>query len=201
MDFAKLMARVQHLLMSPATEWDAIAGEPADVQAIYMNYVGPLVVAAGVAIAIGVSVVGVSVPIVGTFRFGVSAALTQMIIYIVLNLAMVYGLAFAINAFAPQFGATPDMGQAFKLAAYSPTAWWVASLVMIIPSLGILAVLGGFYSLYLLYVGLPTLMKPAADKATTYTLVIVGVMIAIAVIVSVLQSNMMPAMTPMMRTY
>ena len=201
MDLAWLIGRVQRLLLSPASEWDAIAGEPADVQKIYMTYVGPLVIAAGVAIAIGISVVGISVPIVGTFRFGVGAALTQMIVYVVLNLAMVYGLAFAINALAPQFGATADMGQAFKLAAYSPTAWWVASLIMIIPSLGILAALGGLYSLYLLYVGLPKLMKPAADKAMVYTLAIIGVMIVIAVIVNVLQSNMMPAMTPMMRQY
>ena len=160
MDFASIISRVQRLLLSPAAEWDVISGEAADVRKIYMNYVGPLVIAAAVASAIGLSVVGI-----GGFRFGIGTAFTTMIIQIVMGLAMVYVLAFVINALAPQFGATADMGQAFKVAAYSPTASWVAGLVMIIPALGILALLGGLYSLYLLYVGLPKLMKPAQDKA------------------------------------
>ena len=196
MDFASIIGRVQRLLLSPAAEWDVISGEPADVQKIYMSYVGPLVIAAAVAAAIGMSVVGVY-----GFRFGVGTALTGMIVQIVMGLVMVYVLAFVINALAPQFGATADMGQAFKVAAYSPTASWVAGLVMIIPALGILALLGALYSLYLLYVGLPKLMKPAQDKAMVYTLAVIGVMVVIAVVMAVIQSSMMPAMTPMMRTY
>jgi len=196
MDFAWIFGRVQRLLFSPASEWDAIAGEAADVQKTYMNYVGPLVIAAAVASAIGMSVVGVY-----GFRFGIGTAFTGMIVQIVMGLVTVYVLAFVINALAPQFGATPDMGQAFKVAAYSPTASWVAGLVMIIPALGVLAILGALYSLYLLYVGLPKLMKPAQDKAMVYTLAVIGVMIVIAIIMGAIQASMMPAMTPMMRSY
>ena len=193
MDLAKLMARVQRLLLSPATEWDVIAGEPADTQAIYMNYVGPLVIAAALASAIGMTVVGI-----GGIRLGATYALTSLIVSVVLQLVMVYVVAFVTNALAPQFGATPDMGQAFKLAAYSPTASWVAGLLMIIPMLSILALLGSLYSLYLLYVGLPKLMKPAQDKALIYTLAIIGVMIVLYIVVGALAASMMPAVTPMM---
>jgi Yip1 domain len=196
MDFASIIGRAQRLLLSPAAEWDVIAGEAADVQKIYMNYVGPLVVAAAVAAAIGFSVVGVM-----GFRMGMGTAFTMMIVQIVMGLVMVYALAFVINMLAPQFGAKPDMDQAFKLAAYSPTANWVASLALIIPALGILALLGALYSLYLLYVGLPKLMKPAADKQMVYTLAIIAVMILIAVVMSVVQSSIMPSMMPMMRNY
>jgi hypothetical protein len=196
MDFAWLIGRVQRLLLSPASEWDAIAGEAADVQKIYTTYVGPLVIAAAIAAFIGMTLVGVA-----GFRFPIGAGLTQLILQIVLGLVMVYVLAFVINALAPQFGATQDMGQAFKVAAYAPTASWVASLVMIIPMLGVLALLGALYSLYLLYVGLPKLMKPAQDKAMVYTLAVIGVMIVIGIVMAVAQSSMMPAMTPMMRNY
>jgi hypothetical protein len=193
MDLAKLMARVQRLLLSPAAEWDAIAGEPADVQAIYMNYVGPLVIAAALASVIGMSIVGI-----GGIRVGASYALTSLIVTVVLQLAMVYVVAFVINALAPQFGAQQDMGQAFKLAAYSPTASWIAGLLMIIPMLGILALLGSLYSLYLLYVGLPKLMKPPQDKALIYVLAIIGVMIVLYIVIGALAASMMPAVTPMM---
>jgi len=196
MDLAKLMARVQRLLMSPATEWDAIAGEPADTQAIYMNHVGPLILAAALAGAIGMSLVGVM-----GFRIGLGSALTQLVLNVVFGLVGVYVFGLIINALAPQFGGTSDMGQAFKVAAYSPTAAWVAQLVLIIPALSILALLGAVYSLYLLYVGLPKLMKPAPDKAMIYTLAVIGAMIVIGIVIAAVSSAFMPAMTPMLRTY
>lgn len=181
MDFAALIARVQRILMSPATEWDVIAGEAADVQKIYMNYVGPLVLASALAMALGL-----------VSLFGVGFAFQTFVVQAVLGLIMVYVLAFVINMLAPNFGAVSDMGQAFKLAAYSPTASWVASLITIVPALSILALIGALYSLYLLYVGLPKLMKPAQDKAMVYTLSIIGVMILIGVIVAVVQSALTP---------
>lgn len=199
-DLAAIIARVQRLLLSPAAEWDAIAGEPADVQKIYMNYVGPLVVASALAGAIGMAVIGISVPFAGTFRVGIGAALSSAVLQILIGLIMVYVVAFVINALAPNFGATQDMGNAFKLAAYAPTASWVAGLAMILPSLGIIGLLGGLYSLYLLYVGLPKLMKPAEDKVMVYTLAIVGVMIVAAIVVGIVAGSAMPSYTPMMRS-
>lgn len=198
MDFAAILGRVQRLILSPASEWDVIAGEDANVQRIYMNYVGPLIIVAALASAIGMSVVGINFGL-GTFRVPAGAALGQAILTILLGMAGVYITGLVINALAPQFGGTQDAGQAFKVAAYSPTAAWVATVVTILPQLGIIALIGSLYSLYLLYVGLPKLMKPAEDKAIVYTLAIVGVMIVIYILIGVLAAMMMPSMTPMMR--
>jgi hypothetical protein len=198
MDFAAIIGRLQRLLLSPGAEWDAIAGEPADIQKIYMNYVGPLVIASALAAAIGLSVFGENYGFI-TYRPSAGAALTQAILSVVLTLVGVYVLGFVINALAPQFGGTQDAGQAFKLAAYSGSAAWVAGLLAIIPQLKIIVVLASFYSLYLLYVGLPKLMKPAEDKALVYTLAIIGVMVVLGVVIAVLAASMMPSVTPMMR--
>jgi hypothetical protein len=198
MDFMAIIARVQKLILSPGTEWDVIAGEDANVQRIYMNYVGPLIIAAALAMAIGMSVIGVSYGF-GSYRLPAGAAFGQGILQVVLGLAGVYITGLVINALAPQFGGTQDAGQAFKVAAYAPTASWVAGLVMILPQLGIVALLGGLYSLYLLYVGLPKLMKPAEDKALVYTLAVIGVMIVIYILIGILSAMMVPSVTPMMR--
>jgi len=96
------------------------------------------------------------------------------------------------TSLAPNFGATPDMGQAFKLAAYAPTASWVAGIIMIVPALWFVAILGSLYSLYLLYVGLPKLMKPAEDKTVIYILAIIGVMIVIGIVIGLVQSTLTP---------
>ena len=39
MDFSKLIARVQALLLSPKTEWPVIAAEPETVANLYKNYI------------------------------------------------------------------------------------------------------------------------------------------------------------------
>lgn len=192
MDFAAIIARVQRLLTSPATEWDVIAGEAADVQKIYMNYVGPLLIAAAIATAIALLMVG----------YGIGGVLQYFVVQVVLGLIGVYVVAFVINMLAPTFGATADMGQAFKLAAYSPTSSWVGSLFVIVPVLGaIVAVVGALYSLYIFYVGLPKLMRPPQDKVVVYVLAIIGVMIVIYLVIGAITANMLPAMTPLTRSY
>lgn len=192
MDFAALIARVQRLLLSPTTEWDMIAGEAADVQKIYMNYVGPLIIASSIATAVAYTVVG----------FGFGSAIQVLLTQIVLGLLGVYVVAFVINALAPTFGATPDMGQAFKLSAYAPTAAWVGGIFAIVPMLGgVVAIAGALYSLYLFYVGLPKMMRPPQDKVIVYTLAIIGVMIVIYLAIGLISSSMLPAMTPMIRNY
>lgn len=192
MDFAALIARVQRLLLSPATEWDTIAGEAADVQKIYVNYVGPLLIAAAIAAALSLL----------WFGFGFGITIQLLLTQIVLGLIGVYVVAFVVNALAPTFGATPDMGQAFKLAAYSPTAAWVGGIFAIVPVIGAIAgIVGALYSLYLLYVGLPKLMRPPEDKVVIYILAIIGVMIVIYLAIAFISSSMLPSMTPMIRNY
>src|SRR3546814_8308964 len=82
----------------------------------------------------------------------------------------VWVLAWIINALAPTFEATRNPVQAMKVAAYSATAAWVAGVFQIVPSLGWIGAILGLYSLYLLYLGLPILMKAPAAKAMAYTL-------------------------------
>jgi hypothetical protein len=77
--------------------------------------------------------------------------------------------------------------QALKAVAYSYTASWVASIIGIVPGLGIIAALAGlFYGLYLLNVGLPFTMKCPPEKSLGYTVVtviaalVVGLVLALA---------------------
>ena len=49
-------------------------------------------------------------------------------------------------------------------------------------ALALLAAIGGIYSLYLLYLGLPMLMKAPADKAVGYTAVVVIVTIIVYIV-------------------
>ena len=181
---AELMARVQRLLLSPAQEWDAIDGEGADVAQIYQSYILPLAAIAALAGFIGAAIIGVN-----GFHVPLMSGLIQAIVSVAVSAGLVYVMALIINALAPQFGAKQDFGQAFKIAAYSPTAGWVGGFFMILPMLWFVALIGSLYSLYLLFVGLPKLMKPAPDKAMIYTLAVIGCMVVIAVIAAAIVSS------------
>jgi hypothetical protein len=164
-----LVARAKAILMTPKQEWPVIDTEPLNVRELLIGYVLPLAAIGPIARFIGLSIFGFG----GIFRVPVGTALSQAILGFVMAVISVFVVAWVINALAPQFGATQNMQQAIKLSAYSATAGWVASIFYIIPSLWILAAVGGLYSLYLFYLGLPVLMKVPAEKAVPYIVVIV----------------------------
>jgi len=110
---------------------------------------------------------------------GIVAAVLQTVV----GAAMVYVMALVTNALAPNFGSQPDVGQSHKLAAYGCTAGFLAGVFSIFPPLAMLAIVG-LYSLYLIYVGLPILMKTPADKVIVYLIVIVLVTIVVGVVLN-----------------
>ena len=95
----------------------------------------------------------------------------------------VFVLSIIINALAPSFGGEKNGAQAMKVAVYSYTPAWVAGVLRILPPLGILALLAAFYGLYLLYLGLPRLMKCPPDKAAGYTAVVVVCAIVMTLVI------------------
>jgi hypothetical protein len=115
-----------------------------------------------------------------------------MVAIYVLTLGLVYALAVMVNSLAPGFGGERDFLRAFKVAAYAPTAFWMAGAFYAFPTLSILA-LAGLYSLYLLHVGLPRLMGVPVERAVPYTFVIVLAAIVLGVGVDALAALMIPA--------
>lgn len=169
-----LIQRVQNILMTPKTEWPVIAAEPETTGSLYTKYILIVSALGPVAMFLKSTLIGTSVPFVGTFRMGVGAGLSMAVASYVLGLISVFLFALIINALAPTFGSQKDSVQALKSAAYAMTAGWVGGLAQIIPWIGWLIGLAlGVYGIYLLYLGLPHTMKTPADKATGYTAVTV----------------------------
>jgi hypothetical protein len=177
------MARAKAILLSPKTEWPVIEGEPTTVADLYKGYVIPLAAIPAIFGFLQMSVIGVSTFFGGRVRMGFGYGLTQAVLQFVMALVMVYVVGLIIDALAPTFGGQKNKIQALKVIAYSITASAVASIGGIVPGLGLLiALAGSIYSIYLLYLGLPPLMKSPQDKAGGYTAVVVIVTIVVAAI-------------------
>lgn len=189
-----LVDRVKNILLTPNKEWPVISGETHTVAGLYTQYVMILAAIPAVASFIGWSIVGYSG--FGTsYRIPIASGVANMILGYVMTLGGVYLMALLIDALAPNFGGEKNFMQALKVAAFFPTASWVAGIFAIIPALSILAVLGGLYSLYLLYTGLAPLMKVPEDKSIAYTAVVVLVAIVLMVVISTVAALAMPAPT------
>lgn len=185
MDFQPLIARVQAILLTPKTEWPVIAVEPATVPALYRNYIVVLAAIPAVFGFIKGSLFGIDVPLVGNMRVSIGAGLTGMVLSYALSLVQVYLIALIVDVLAPTFGAQRSQVQALKLATYAFTAAWVAGAGQIVPWVGpLLALAGGLYSIYLFYLGVPSVMKCPPDRAVTYTAVCIIVAIVLGAIVA-----------------
>jgi Yip1 domain len=174
--------RIKGILLRPQEEWQTIAGETTSIAELYKNYIFLLAAIGPVAAFIGLSLVGVSLPLRGTYRVPITTGILHAIVQYGLTLGGVYVLAFIIDALAPTFSGEKNINQAFKLAAYSYTPGWLVGIFALIPVLGILGILG-LYGLYLLYVGLPVLMKSPKEKSIGYTVAVIIAAIIIFVVI------------------
>lgn len=164
-----IFGRVLNLLLHPNDAWDAIDAEPATIEGLYRVWVIPLAAIPAVCRAIGrLSFRGFEI---FGFRYHENfvSVIGDAVASYALTLLSVFLLALVIDQFALQFGGERSRTQAFKVAAYSGTASWVAGVFMLLPNVGgLFAVLGAVYSLYLLYLGLPKLMRSAPAFTLNY---------------------------------
>ena len=168
-----VIERVKKILFEPRTEWLVIDVEQTTTQELYTGYIMPLAAIGPLAMLIGLSTMGIDVPFVGTMQVPFSSLVTQMIVTYGMGLAGIYVLALIINVLAPMFSGVGNMSQALKVAAYSATSSWVGGIFNLLPALSILGFLAAAYTLYLLYLGLPVLMKSPPGRAMGYTVTVV----------------------------
>jgi len=187
-----IVQRIKGICLKPKEEWEVIAAESSTTSDLFKNYALPLAAIGAVAGFIGMSFVGLTIPMLGTIRTPLVSGLVGGIVRLVLSLVGVYVLALIIDALAPKFGGEKNASQALKIAVYSSTPGWVAGALYLLPSLSVLGALAALYGLYLMYLGLPRLMKCPQEKAVGYTLVVVACAIGIAIVTSVVISIATP---------
>ena len=166
-----LKTRATNILTKPAVEWPAIASEATTPADLITTYAVPLSAIPAVCSFIGLSIVGMSIPLVGTIRTPIMSGLTSAVVRFVLGIVGLYVSAIIIEKLAPTFQSKGDTTQALKLVVFASTPVWIAGILQIIPALGLLVILAALYAVYLFYLGLPPLMHTPGDKAIPYMVV------------------------------
>ncbi|HUR35281.1 MAG TPA: Yip1 family protein [Vicinamibacterales bacterium] len=175
-----LVDRVRNICVSPNTEWPVIEQERTSPSELVTGYLLPLAAIGAVASFIGSSFIGV---------FGIRASLVSGLVtaclMIVMTMIGCFVIGLIINALAPTFGGRQDANQAFKTSVYCYTPVLVGGIANLLPAIGtLIGFVAAIYSLYLLYLGLPVMMKAPQDKAPAYTLVVVVCSIVLGAVIA-----------------
>lgn len=186
-----LIQRVQDILLKPKATWPVIDGEAETTASLYQRYVMILAAIPALASFIGLSVVGYG-GFGMSFRVPLLSGLVHMVVGYVLGLVTVFVLALVVDALAPTFSGRKDPISALKVVAYSMTAAWVGGIFALLPSIGVLGLLASLYSIYLLFTGLPVLMKAPEAKAAAYTAVVILCAIVLMLVLAALSGLALP---------
>ena len=180
-----LASRARSVLFEPRATFKEVDAEFTKPGAIWGRYVLPLAAIGPIAGAIGRLVFGQRIALTTlTSSVSISDAITWAIISFLLSLAAVFALTHVISLLAPGFGGQKNDVQALKVAAYASTPMWLSGFFSIYARLAMVGVIVSAYSLYLLFVGLPIVMKVPQDRSMGYTAVVIIAAVVIFLLVS-----------------
>ncbi len=177
-----LLIRVKNILISPKNEWYAIKDEAATYKQIIVGYVAalaavPLAISVIETIALGSSVkIGDRFVSTGSLFMGYALWYVMIVVDIVI-------LGAIINAFITPIGSRRDGRVGLKVAAYSATPLFLVGIMVSVPGMSWLVYGALLYSVYLLYLGIRSLLDMERSKAAWYA---VASFMAAGVIVGVL---------------
>lgn len=167
-----MISHVAGLFTHPHQEWEEIRDTPESVSHLYFAHVLFLALIPPVSMYIGTTkvgwVIGKGDPVMLTES---SALLMSALMY----LAMLSGVAVIgafINWMSRTYDSAPGYARCVVFAAYTATPLFVAGLCALYPNV-ILTMLVGiaavFYTVYLLYMGIPIFMKIPEDEGFIYS--------------------------------
>jgi hypothetical protein len=178
--------RAKAMLADPFAEWARIERESGDPAYLLSRYVAALALVPAVFGFIGSTVIGTGLPGGGTVRAALFDGAFGAILGYLLSFVLILILGFIVNVVAPLFGGRKDFDNALKLAVYSYTPVWLAGIFLVLPGLRFLS-LTGFYGAYVLWLGLPQLMKSPGGKSPAYALVVAACAFALTLAVAIAQ--------------
>lgn len=193
-----IVERAKAITLNPAATWPVIEAEKHDAKSLFVPYLLILAAIPAVASFIGLSLVGMG-GFGFSFRVPIASGLAMMITTYILSLVMTFGMGWLASALAPTFGGKNDLVQGLKLAVFGGTPMMLAGVFNVLPALSIIGLLVALYSLYVMYLGLPVLMKNPKEKTIVYMVVLIIASIIAGVVLSMVTRAFTPSMAGMGR--
>jgi hypothetical protein len=155
------------LLTHPDKEWSAIREEHESVGKLYFSHIFVLALIPAVAAFYGTTQVGWQVGGSDVVKLTTASALQLCGLFYAAMVIGIYVIGKFIDFFATTYGVGENAHNGVILAGYTATPMLIVGLVAVYPVLWVNMLAGVAalaYSVYLLYEGLPILMKIPEDR-------------------------------------
>lgn len=187
MDFSSMVSTVRSISSAPQDFWKSHRCGDRPLASTYKEILVPLVVAGGVAEFIKTWIFGVSIPMVGTVRLGFGTALYNFILSSILVLVTFFVAGVILHKLAGKFGGQISRDGAIEFVALSSAVALAAKILVLVPWVGyILALLGAFYSIYILWLGIPSQTEVIPMNRPKFLAAFVGISIVMNILVGLM---------------
>ena len=165
------------LMARPKDEWKSIRDERCAIGKCYCSHVLLLAALPAIAYFIGTSQVGW---VIGTksVRLSTESSLYIAALTYLTMLVGVFAMGKAIHWMSQTYGAKQNLPQSIALAAYTATPLFLTGIMLIYPILWLNLLIGLMalaYTIYLLYIGVPIMMKISQERGFLFASAVMGV--------------------------
>ena len=165
------------LMARPKDEWKSIRDEGCTIGKCYCSHVLLLAALPAIAYFIGTSQVGW---VIGTksVRLSTESSLYIAALTYLTMLVGVFAMGKAIHWMSQTYGAKQNLPQSIALAAYTATPLFLTGIMLIYPILWLNLLIGLMalaYTIYLLYIGVPIMMKISQERGFLFASAVMGV--------------------------
>ncbi|UUA72316.1 Yip1 family protein [Cellvibrio sp. QJXJ] len=166
-----MISHVAGLFTHPHKEWEEIRDTQETVSHLYFAHVLFLALIPPISMYVGTTKVGWVIGDGAPVMLTESSALTMSVLMYLALLAGVGVMGAFIDWMSRTYDSAPGLARSIVFAAYTATPLFVAGLCALYPNV-ILTMLVGigavFYTVYLLYTGIPIFMKIPEDEGFVY---------------------------------
>ncbi|NQT24623.1 YIP1 family protein [candidate division KSB1 bacterium] len=183
-----LLDRVKDILLKPRETWETIATEETTVNTLLSEYLLPLAAVPAIASFLGMWLIGIWITLGRLFRLSMTRSLLNALLGYILMIGGIWLVGKIIAFLAPRFGSEKDERKAFQVAVYGYTPYLAAGIFHLVPRLDAIVIIGGLYSFYQVYLGLPIVMKTPKEKALPYVISVMVIIVLIYIVIGAVSS-------------
>jgi hypothetical protein len=175
-----MLPRLRRLLTAPSAEFTAIAAGPVRPIAILLGWLAPMALLPFAATVLRVTLFA-SIFGAGTSWDVLPALVGNAAAQYIFLIIWVFAVAWVADELAPRFGGRRGYARALAAVAFALAPAFVLSLSAMLPLLGVLALAGLPWWVWLLRLGLPHLMGAPDERGLRYavTVAVAGVLLAL----------------------
>jgi len=167
-----ILTHVWGLLSHPDKEWEAIGAESCTVGNCYLRHVLLLAAVPAVSAFIGVSQFGWQIGAVAPVKLSFASALMISAVFYVAMLVAVIMMGEFIHWMAQTYDAQAPIERCVVLSAYTATPLFLAGVLALNPVLWLNMLVGLLalaYTIYLLYLGVPIVMRIPKEQGYMFS--------------------------------